>query len=178
MKLIYVIRPPFSIRTTQIIRAKQQGDCGLDFLKIVVQLWNIRWRHASMPNIVTALIISMISIIGICIAAGTLSHLRRKRALKRMVSLNCPTCSRIYSSSILSTMRQTSYFWNPAPGHSVISLRLPGSTFLVVCPHCSMESEFTTDGIIFERPKTGVRSFTRTVIVWKRNAKHRVEPLS
>ena len=116
-----------------------------------------------MLSAITALIISatvVLSIFAVCMA---FRHFGRKRAFVRMVAMACPACSRAYGSDILSTMKETCYFWNPAPGHSVISLRLPSSTFLVTCPHCSAQTEFTPAGCIFERPKAGVRSFTRIV---------------
>ncbi len=116
-----------------------------------------------MPTIITALIISasvVLVIFGVCM---TFRHFGRKRGFARMVALACPACSRAYGSDILSTMKETGYFWNPAPRYSVISLRLPSSTFLVTCPHCSAETEFTPAGCVFEQPKEGVRSFTRIV---------------
>lgn len=80
-----------------------------------------------------------------------------------MVALECPACRRVYGSDILLTMEKTGYFWNPAPGYSVSSLRLPSRTFLVTCPHCSAETEFTQAGCVFERPREGVRGFTRII---------------
>jgi hypothetical protein len=116
-----------------------------------------------MPSIITALIISTSVVLGIFGACMMFQHFGRKRAFARMVCLECPACGQAYGSDILSTMKEAGYFWNPAPGHSVISLRLPSSTFLVTCPHCSAETEFTPTGFVFEPPKEGVRSFTRIV---------------
>ena len=116
-----------------------------------------------MRNILTALIISVstvLSIVGVCMV---FRHFQRKRALARMIALVCPPCGKIYGADMLRTMKEAGYFWNPAPGYSVISLRLPSSTFLVTCPHCSAEAEFTPNGRIFKCPEEGVRSFTRFV---------------
>lgn len=93
----------------------------------------------------------------------TFRHFGRKRAFARMVALACPACSRVYGSDILLTMKETGYFWKPAPGYSVLSLGLPNGTFLVTCPHCSAEAEFTQTGCVFECPREGLSSFTRIV---------------
>src|SRR5258707_140235 len=106
-----------------------------------------------MSNVITALVISTTVVLGIFAVCMTFRHFHRKRVFARMVALACPACGRAYGSDILSTMRETGYFWNPAPGHSVMSLRLPSSTFFVTCPHCSAETEFTPAGRVFAQPK-------------------------
>src|ERR1051325_11487059 len=89
--------------------------------------------------------------------------------LGQLAARECPICSRDYGFGVLLTMKEAGYFWNPAPGYSVISLHLPSSTCLVTYPHCSAESEFTPAGCVFEQPKEGVRSFTRIVRVFSRD---------
>ena len=116
-----------------------------------------------MPNVITALLISAIAVLGVFGLSMAVRHLQRKRVFTRMVAAGCVSCGRPYGVGILQTMKETGYFWNPAPGFSVIGLRLPSSTFLVTCPYCSAEAEFTPAGSIFEQPKEGVRSFTRIV---------------
>src|SRR5262245_58304725 len=106
-----------------------------------------------MPNAITAVLISIAVVLGILAIGMTVRHLQRKRAFSRMVAVPCPACGKAYGSGILSAMKEAGYFWNPAPGHSVISLRLPSSTFLVKCPHCSVETEFDPSGRVFEQPK-------------------------
>jgi hypothetical protein len=118
-----------------------------------------------MPNVIAALIISASIVLAIFGGCMTFRHFGRKRFFARMVALSCPACNRAYGSDILLTVKETGYFWNPAPGYSVSSLRLPSRTFLVRCPHCSAETEFTKAGCVFEPPKDGVRSFTRIVRV-------------
>jgi hypothetical protein len=110
-----------------------------------------------------ALVISASAVLAVLAVSIGLRHLQRRRAFARMTAASCGTCGRHYGPEILRMMKETGYFWNPAPGHSVISLRLPTSTFLVTCLHCSTEVEFTPTGTIFHQPKEGVRSFTRIV---------------
>jgi hypothetical protein len=116
-----------------------------------------------MPSVVTALLISTGVVLGVFAVAMTVRHVQRKRAFGRMVAAVCSSCGKSYGSGILRTMKETGFFWNPAPGYSVIGLRLPSSTYLVTCPHCSVETEFAPAGTRFEQPKEGVRSFTRIV---------------
>lgn len=118
-----------------------------------------------MPSIITALLISASAVFGVFGLSMAVRHLQRKRAFARMVAAVCVSCGKSYGAGIFRTMKETGYFWNPAPGYSVIGLRLPSSTFLVTCPHCSAETEFTPAGSMFEQPKEGVRSFTRIVRV-------------
>jgi hypothetical protein len=113
-----------------------------------------------MLGIFTVLIIAATAIVAECVV---LRHLRRKRTFARLVVQACPVCSRIYGSDILSTMKETGYSWNPAPGYSASSLQLPSCTFFVTCPACSAKTEFTQAGFIFRRPKEGVMSFRRIV---------------
>jgi hypothetical protein len=93
-----------------------------------------------------------------------LRYLQRRRAFARMVATVCVGCRKRYGPDILRMAKETGYFWNPAPGHSVIRLRVPTSTFLVTCPHCYTEAEFTPTGTMFQQPKEGVRSFTRRIV--------------
>ena len=116
-----------------------------------------------MPSIITALLISASVVLGVFGLSMVVRHFQRRRAFARMVATACVSCGKSYGPGILRTTKEAGYFWNPAPGHSVIGLRLPSSTFVVTCPHCSAEGEFTPAGKIFEQPKEGVRSFTRVV---------------
>jgi hypothetical protein len=116
-----------------------------------------------MLNVVTALIISTSAVLGVFGVCMFARRLGRKGACGRMVASSCPSCGRVYGSDILQTMKEMSYRWNPEPGYSVLFLRLPSSTYLVTCPRCSAEAEFTASGRVFEWPKRGVRSFTRFV---------------
>jgi hypothetical protein len=113
-----------------------------------------------MLGIFIVLIIAAAAILAECMV---LWHLRRKRAFARLEVQACPVCSRIYGPDILSTMKETGYSWDPAPGYSASSLELPRGTFLVTCPTCSVKTEFTQAGFVFRRPKEGVTSFRRVV---------------
>ena len=114
-----------------------------------------------MPIFLQALLISAAVVIGIGVVLGVIAHFQRKKVLARLVAAACPSCRRSFGSGVLSTMKAASYLWNPAPGYTASRLRLPAGTFLITCPHCSVETEFTGDGVPFELPKEGVRSFTR-----------------
>lgn len=116
-----------------------------------------------MPIIVQALLISATIVIGIGAVLGVIVHFQHKKVIARLVAAGCPSCSQTFGRGILRRMKAASYLWNPAPGYSVMRLRLPSGTFLITCPHCSVEAEFTGDGRVFEPPKEGVRSFTRFV---------------
>jgi len=120
-------------------------------------------KRASMPIGLQALLISTAVVLCIAAVLAVVGHFHRKRVFARLVALRCPSCSRSFGSGILSTMRSARYLWNPAPGYTVSRLQLPGGTFLLTCPHCSAEAEFTEEGQVFEPPKEGVRSFTRFV---------------
>src|SRR5213076_941041 len=96
-----------------------------------------------MPSILTALLIATSVVLGVFGVSMVVRHVQRKRAFSRMIAAVCASCRKAHGSSILRTMKETGYFWNPAPGYSVIGLRLPNHTFLVTCPHCSAEAEFT-----------------------------------
>jgi len=78
-----------------------------------------------------------------------------------MVALMCPACHQTYVAGILLTMRTLHHFWNPAPGHTVTSLGLPGTTYQVTCPHCSVETEYEASGRVFKVPEKGVLSGTQ-----------------
>src|SRR5262249_55597380 len=123
----------------------------------------VRRLSTFMRSITTALIIAASIVLGVLGVCTTFRHFGRKRAFGRMMPLECPAWRRAYGADILAPMKEAGYFWNPAPGHSVLSLRLPSSTFLVTWPHCAAETEFTPAGYFFDPPKEGVRSFTRIV---------------
>jgi hypothetical protein len=116
-----------------------------------------------MPNSINALILSAIIVLGLLAVCMLFRHVGRKRTFARLIAFACPACGRPFGLGILATTKEAGYFWNPAPGHSVTSLRLPNSTFVVTCPHCSTETEFKPNGCVFEPPKEGVLSFTRFI---------------
>jgi sarcosine oxidase delta subunit len=116
-----------------------------------------------MPLILQAVLLATGIVVIVGTVLGVAGHFQQKRVRARLVAIRCPHCSRTFGSAILTTMRGTSYLWNPAPGFSVTQLGLPSGTFLITCPHCSTENEFTSSGEAFEPPKNGVDSFTRFV---------------
>ena len=118
-----------------------------------------------MPLILQAILLATGVVVIIGTIFGVAGHFEQKRVRARLVAISCPHCSRTFGSAIFSTMRTATYFWNPAPGFTVSQLGLPGGTFLITCPHCSAETEFTRAGRVFEPPKEGVDSFTRVVRV-------------
>lgn len=89
------------------------------------------------------------------------SSRRRKRLAIRLRSMNCPKCGQLYGEDVASRLRHCGYHWNPAPGYSVSRLKLPHQTLLLACLNCATEVEFWPDGRPFEKPKEGLRAFTR-----------------
>jgi hypothetical protein len=78
---------------------------------------------AFMGSILTALLIATSVVLGLFGASMVIRHVQRKRAFGRMIATVCSSCGKAYGSATLRTMRETGYFWNPAPGYSVVGLQ-------------------------------------------------------
>ena len=108
-----------------------------------------------------ATVLAAVAVISALTVASLVKKADRQRALARQAALPCPHCGQIYGPGIATTTTMVKYHWALAPGHTITSLRLPRSTFVVTCPHCSKEFEFRAEGGGFVHPQVGVLSFTR-----------------
>ena len=100
--------------------------------------------------------------IGALTVAGFLRRADHRRARAAISAQNCPRCGRNYGADIAGAVSVIKYEWVLAPGHTVTGLDLPGTTYLVTCPHCRAEIEFRDNGQPFVHPQAGVLDFTRT----------------
>lgn len=124
-----------------------------------------------MNKIIMSFLVSMAAAASYCAVYNFLERRGRVRALSRISALSCPECGRHYGSEILNNVAMVNYRWVPARGHSISAMGLPKQTFLIKCPRCSVDFEFTRQCRVFEHPQQGVLSYTRTGV--KRNTASR-----
>jgi hypothetical protein len=104
----------------------------------------------------------------VIISAFTLNALskraERKRIRASLAASPCTACGKAYGFAALTTADEVHYNWTLSRGNTAASLRLPHSTLLIICPHCSAEAEYEENGRVFFHPQTGVIGFTRFAI--------------
>jgi hypothetical protein len=74
------------------------------------------------------------------------------RLMQFLTVQTCPSCSVVFGDSIRSTLCNKAYHWTPVRGTRLDPERCPSRTWVVICPHCAVESEYTQRGVLFVLP--------------------------
>jgi hypothetical protein len=86
----------------------------------------------------------------------------RRYSLALLSERTCPRCGVVYGAETANSAVLLKYRWRLAPTHSTADLNLSRENFLMTCPRCHEEFEFTMDAQLFVHPHVGILSFTKT----------------
>jgi hypothetical protein len=91
-------------------------------------------------------------VVSLCAIPHYFQQRQLNRTIAELANSACPFCGDILGIEAAGKAKAVTYWWTPAPGHSVRDLDLPGQTLSIVCSHCHAELNYRFDGRFFEGP--------------------------